>query len=165
MVSSGQRAVVNAGPLIALAVAGELELLGRLFARPQGPLAVFREVTEAGNGRPGAAEIRSAAFLDVVTLNPRPDSLLELELGAGEAEVIALARQTSADLVILDERRARRIAEQVYHLRVKGTAGILVSAKRQGFLSHVRPALDRMRANGYFIAENVVARACLEAGE
>ncbi|HVT18236.1 MAG TPA: DUF3368 domain-containing protein [Thermoanaerobaculia bacterium] len=45
---------------------------------------------------------------------------------------------------MIDERRARRIAAQVYGLAVKGTAGILVEAKRAGIVSKVRPLLEDM---------------------
>jgi hypothetical protein len=46
--------------------------------------------------------------------------------------VIAVAHQTGTQLVLIDDRRARSVAEQAYGLRVKGSAGILVAAKRAG---------------------------------
>lgn len=88
-----------------------------------------------------------------------------MELDAGEAEVITLARQLSPSTAVIDERRGRRIAQQVYGLTVKGTAGILVEAKRRGLIADVRPSLLALRAAGYFIAESVIFAACLAAGE
>lgn len=46
------RAVVNAGPLVALSLAGKLDLLPALFKEFWIPEAVFREVAIAGLGRP-----------------------------------------------------------------------------------------------------------------
>jgi len=88
-----------------------------------------------------------------------------MELDAGEAEVITLARQLSPSTAVIDERRGRRIAQQVYGLTVKGTAGILVEAKQRGLIADVRPSLLALRAAGYFIAESVVLAACRAAGE
>lgn len=53
--------------------------------------------------------------------------------------------------MIIDERRGRRIARQVYGLPVKGTAGILVEAHRRGLISGVSPRLLELRAAGYAI--------------
>ncbi|MBF0367839.1 MAG: DUF3368 domain-containing protein, partial [Magnetococcales bacterium] len=78
---------------------------------------------------------------------------------------IALAFQCNARFVLIDERRARRIAEHAYGLRVKGSAGILVSAKRKGLISEVRPLLESMIRQGYFLSERLVRQACLEVGE
>jgi predicted nucleic acid-binding protein len=68
-------------------------------------------------------------------------------------------------ITIIDERRGRRIAQQVFGLSVKGTAGILVEAQRRGLISGVRPRLLELRAAGYFIADSVIVAACKAAGE
>jgi uncharacterized protein len=87
------------------------------------------------------------------------------ELGAGEAEAIALAVQSEAGLLLMDDRRARRIAELAYGLRVKGVAGILVTAKRRELISEVRPLLETIKIHGYYLSPRLIERACHEAGE
>ena len=160
-----ERAVVNAGPLVALSLLDQLDLLPALFTECWVPQAVFNEVAVAGIGKPGAKSLQSADWQGRVLLSPIPDPLLVMELDAGEAEVISLARQLSPCVAVIDERRGRRIAQQVYGLPVKGTAGILVEAHRRGLIAGVRPCLLELRAAGYFIADNVIAAACLAAGE
>ncbi len=157
--------VCNAGPLIALAMVGQLEILRELYDRVVVPEAVFREVVEAGTGRVGAREVKAATWLQRVEGGARIEPLLAAELGSGEAAVIEVAARLGARLVLLDERRARRIAEHAYGLRVMGTARVLVAAKRAGVVSAVRPLLAAMVAHGYFISDRVVERACDEAGE
>jgi predicted nucleic acid-binding protein len=44
------RAVINAGPLVALALAERLDLLGALFREFWIPQSVFQEVAVAGSG-------------------------------------------------------------------------------------------------------------------
>jgi len=159
------RAVVNAGPLVALSLLDQLDLLPALFTEYWVPQTVFNEVAVAGIGKPGAKTLQAADWQGRVRVSPIPDPLLVMELDAGEAEVISLARQLSPCVAVIDERRGRRIAQQVYGLPVKGTAGILVEAHRRGLISGVRPRLLELRAAGYFIADSVIAAACQAVGE
>jgi hypothetical protein len=159
------RAVVNAGPLVALSLLEQLDLLPALFAECWVPQTVFNEVALAGVGKPGAKSLQGTDWQARVRVSQIPDPLLVMELDAGEAEVISLARQLSPCVAIIDERRGRRIAHHVYGLPIKGTAGILVEAQRRGLISGVRPRLLELRAAGYFIADSVIAAACQAVGE
>ena len=160
-----ERAVVNSGPLVALSIIGQLDLLPALYAECWVPQTVFNEVAVAGVGKPGAKSLQASDWQARVRVAPIPDPLLVMELDVGEAEVISLARQLSPCMAIIDERRGRRIAQQVYGLPVKGTAGILVEARRLGLISAVRPLLLELRAAGYFIADSLIAAACQAVGE
>jgi predicted nucleic acid-binding protein len=156
--------VCNAGPLIALSMVGQLDLLRKLYRRVIVPEAVVREVVSGGLGRIGASQIADAEWLERSDL-AIPEPLLALELGPGEAAVLATGYRLQAQLVLIDERRARRIAEQAYGLRVKGSAGILISAKRAGLVSVVVPHLNQMVRQGYFLSRRLLERAAAEAGE
>ncbi len=157
--------VSNTGPLVALAMIGHLDLLPRLYGRVLIPRAVFNEATVAGAGRIGAAEIEAADWLDRIPAEIPPEPLLAKELGPGEAEVISAAYRMKARLVLIDERRARRIAEQAYGLRVKGSAGVLVSAKQKGLIPAVSPLLKSLNERGYYLSRRLIERASEEAGE
>lgn len=154
------RAVINAGPLVALSLLDQLDLLPALFTECWVPQTVFNEVAVAGIGKPGAKSLQTADWQNRVRASPIPDPLLVMELDTGEAEVISLARQLSPCIAIIDERRGRRIAQHVYGLPVKGTAGILVAAHRRGLITGVRSRLLELRAAGYFIADSVITAAC-----
>jgi predicted nucleic acid-binding protein len=155
--------VCNTGPLIALSMVGQLGLLERLYEHVITPESVFQEVL-AGGTRVGVAELLAASWLERVS-DPSVEPLLAKELGRGEAAVIATAHRFQARLVLIDERRGRRIAEQAYGLRVKGSAGILVAAKQAGLIPAVSPLLEEMVQAGYFLSWRLIERATLEAGE
>jgi len=157
--------VTNSGPLIGLAAAGKLDLLGALFDSVLVPAAVYQEVVGAGLGRPGTDELPRAPWATVIHVDPPPEPLLAEELGPGEAEAITLARNRKARLLLLDDRRARRIAEVAYGLRVKGAAGILLEAKRRGLVAAVRPLVEAMQAQGYRLSERLVRGVLQETGE
>ena len=85
-------------------------------------------------------------------------------MGPGEAEAISLAADRKG-LLIVDERQARRIAEMAYGLRVRGTVGTLVLAKRRRLVAEVRPILETMRRGGYYLADSLIEVACESVGE
>lgn len=157
------RAVVNAGPLVALSLAGRLDLLPALFQAFWIPEAVYREVAVAGLGRPGAVALADAPWVGRVRPAPEPDPLLIAELDPGEAAVISLARACSPCMAIIDEKRGRRIAHRVYGLPVKGTAGLLVEAKRRGLLDDLRSTLLDLKRAGYYLSDAVIEGACKAA--
>jgi predicted nucleic acid-binding protein len=102
--------VVDAGPIIALAGAEQLGVLRELFVRVVMPTVVRDEIAAPPEGRPGAAAILSAEWLEVVE-SPMPvDPYLAGMLDAGEASAIALARSMPGAAVLMDEQRGRRIA-------------------------------------------------------
>jgi predicted nucleic acid-binding protein len=122
------KAIVNATPLIALALLDKLDLLRRMFDEVIVPAAVYEEVVTQGTGRPGAHVIDQAGWLRV--MSPQVVPTLEpmlLGLDAGEVEVLLLAREHRPDWVLIDERQGRRVARAL-GLPVKGTLGILLAA-------------------------------------
>ncbi|MCB1321435.1 MAG: hypothetical protein KDK34_14355, partial [Leptospiraceae bacterium] len=121
-----ERAVINAGPLVALSLLEKLDVLPALFTEFWIPAPVYTEVVTAGLGRPGAMDLSAPQWRAHIRQAPDPDPLLVAELDPGEASVIALARTLLPCLAIIDERRGRRIAQQIYGLPVRGTAGLLV---------------------------------------
>ena len=87
---------------------------------------------------------------------------LRLELDAGEAEAIALAVESNANLILLDERLGRRAAHRL-GLTVVGTLGVLIAAKDRGLLAAVRPVLDALRADAGFWITDELYNAVLKA--
>jgi predicted nucleic acid-binding protein len=65
----------------------------------------------------------------------------------------------------MDEIKGRKIARDIYKLHVIGTGRILVEAKRAGLISEVRPFLQRMRGNGFWLSDRIVAEIVHQAGE
>jgi predicted nucleic acid-binding protein len=70
-----------------------------------------------------------------------------------------------AELLLVDERRARRVATRL-GLAIVGVLGALVEAKEKGFLLEVRPVLDDlvMRA-GFRIKADLFSLVLHTAGE
>lgn len=157
--------VCNAGPLIALGLLGRLDLLKSLFDMVLVPEAVQQEIEQGGMKLAGLADFRRADWIRVVPLQNKRDELLESLLDVGEAAVISLAREQKATLVLIDERKARKVARDIYGLQPIGTARILVEAKKRKLLPDIASQFQKLRQEGYWIHASIVEAALREAGE
>ena len=158
--------VSNTSPIINLAAIGQLELLRHLYGNIIIPQAVYEEIAIRGAGEPGATEVQSLEWIAKYTVNDRTlINLLSLELDPGEAEVIACALEIKADLLLLDERRARAIAERA-GLQFTGILGSLVEAKSKGIITAVKPVVDALISEaGFWVADSLYKRTLEVAGE
>jgi hypothetical protein len=76
-----------------------------------------------------------------------PSEWLALDLGAGELAVLALALEHPQRVVLLDDGRARRIA-QAASLTVWGTLQVILEGKAQGLTERIARHIDQLRAAG-----------------
>jgi predicted nucleic acid-binding protein len=76
---------------------------------------------------------------------------------AGEAESIQLALEKNANILIIDDRKGRKIAKS-RDIRIIGTGGILIAAKRKNILDEVAPILDNLAGVGYRLAPDLCRR-------
>ena len=95
--------------------------------------------------------------------DPRRADLLT-DLDRGEAEVLALAQEVYAGLVIVDERLARQHARRL-GLPLTGTLGVLLRAKQAQLISGVKPLIIAMRAGGIWLSDVLVEEALSIARE
>ena len=66
--------------------------------------------------------------------------------------------------VAIDEPAGRRMA-RLHGLALTGSVGILLRAKREGQVQSVRAALVRMKAQGIWLSDRVIAFGLRESGE
>ena len=156
--------VCNTGPIIGLSRAGLCYLPGEMFPGVLIPDAVVAELHAKETG--DVDEISKAiASARIIQNEQPPDPLLLAELDSGEAVVIQTARANGITGVLIDERKARRIAHTIFGLEVRGTCALLVEAKRRQLIPAVHPALTAMIAGGYFIGPRLMAECLSRAGE
>jgi uncharacterized protein len=158
--------VCDASPIIALSAVGRLSLLHQLYGKILVPEAVAQEVTSGRSGQPGADELRTS---DWITVQAVQDSVLLRslygELDRGEAEALALAVEVRAEILLVDERLARRVALRL-GLSVVGVLGVLLEAKKKGCLTAIRPVLDDLLTQaGFRIGSDLYALVLSTAGE
>jgi predicted nucleic acid-binding protein len=90
---------------------------------------------------------------------------LQGELDYGEAEALALAIEIQADLILIDERRARAIAARM-GLSVVGVLGVLVEAKHKALVPLLKPILDALITQaGFWVSQHLYERVLHVVGE
>jgi uncharacterized protein len=156
--------VADSSPLIGLARIGQLEILHKLASRVVMPPAVQAEVTVQRREAPGAEGIRRATWIEVETPDHLEVEPLAILLDRGESEAIALARRLPNATLLLDDARARRVAERL-GLRRIGTVGLLRRAKQADLISAVKPHLDALMANGIYIDRRLIDAVLKDVGE
>jgi predicted nucleic acid-binding protein len=149
--------ISNSSPLIALTQIGRLDLLHQLHSHVLVPPAVAREVEPTVPKLPDWLLVQALA-------HPRQPLIVSGSIGPGEHEVISLGLEIGAERLILDEQPARRLATSL-GLRVIGTVGLLLAAKDRGFLTKIKPELDRLLAVRFFMDQELYDRAIGQAGE
>lgn len=127
--------VADTSALVALAACDALSLLDQLFHDVRVPPAVHRECTVPGK----AAVERLETYLrgKVVEVDLRDFVIAVTGLGQGELEAMALYKHLHANHLLVDDHRARKVA-QLNGIEVVGSLGVLLRAKEVRFISEVR---------------------------
>jgi predicted nucleic acid-binding protein len=84
-------------------------------------------------------------------------------LGMGELATVLLARSLRADLAIIDERAARRLA-QTSGLAVMGCVGILETGFRRGLVLDLRASYHELLLQGIRIDRQILNRSLAACG-
>lgn len=87
-----------------------------------------------------------------------------MQIDKGEASAIALGLETSEHILILDDWKARKLAERL-GLAVTGTLGVIIRAKNNGIITSIKPYLNKIRDTNFRISEELEQDALKEANE
>ena len=143
---------------------GLLHILTALAEQVTVPSAVVAELAE---GRARGIDVPELSEFDWLSVRS-PASTASLpqarELGEGETEVLTLALESPDAVVVLDDRLARNVADEL-GLWFTGTLGLLIDAKRKGLVSEVKPLLDRLQLLHFRLSRATRAAVLRLAGE
>jgi len=89
---------------------------------------------------------------------------MEMQIDKGESSAIALALETPHSTVILDDYRARKIAEQ-FDVSYTGTISVIIKAKINGVIPSIKPILTKIKETDFRLSADLERRALLAAGE
>lgn len=158
--------ISNTTPMINFCAIKRLDILEKLFSKVVIPRAVQVELDEKLDIFPWLNDIHESNFIEVSKIQDiKFYNLLKADLDEGEAEVITLAFETNAKLLLLDEIAARNIA-QVHNLPYMGSIGCLLLAKKKQIVNSIRPLLDEMQYKANFwISRKLYDNILIESGE
>ena len=144
--------VSNTTPLHYLILIDRVDVLGELFGRIVIPRAAYIELTrERAPGKVRTWLIDRPYWIDVQEIEEIDPAM---KAGAGEREAIALAERLQADLLLLDDRIARRTAKE-RGIIVTGTLGVLEVAARRG-MTRLPDAIALLRRTNFHASESLL---------
>ncbi len=155
--------ILNNTPLVALWSIGHLMLLHDLYREIIIPQAVYEEFL-ATERTVRQTALNEASWIKITPLADPRQALVYIGLDQGEAEVLALANERSARLVIIDELKGRRYAKRL-GLPLTGTVGVLLAAKHHGLIPALAPLINQLLKEGLFLAPELVKKVLELAGE
>lgn len=106
----------------------------------------------------GAAETATSPWIEVRQIKNQADltaAQTRFGLGAGELSTMILAKENSADLILMDDLRARKLA-QGNGFKVQGTIAILEACFRKGYFPDLRQAYNQLLSKGIYLNRDLL---------
>ena len=146
--------IADTSCFIILSNIGELELLNKVY----GQITTTVDIAfEFGETLPEWVEITSVK-------DKSKQQLLELQIDKGESSAIALALETPDCTLILDDIKARKIADRL-GLSFTGTIGIIIKAKLNGIIPAIKPILAKIKQTDFRLSVEIELQALHLANE
>jgi predicted nucleic acid-binding protein len=154
--------IADSSALIALATCDGLPVLSGLYENICVPRAVYDEVVQ--QEKPQAATLSTFLSGRVLDTDTAHWVLAAGRLGQGELEAMALYKQLNADALLIDDHRARVVAE---HNRIDciGALGVLLAAKQRGVIESITPYVQKLRLSPIRYGHQLLNKVLELAGE
>lgn len=124
---------------------GELELLNKVY---DSIVTTPQIVAEFGESLPDW-------ILIIEVKDIKYQEFLETQVDWGEASAIALAKELTGSILLLDDLKARKLATKL-NLKFTGSLGVFHKAKQSGFVDKIKPLIDKLLLTNFRISENIV---------
>lgn len=154
--------VADSSALIALAACDGLELLLKVYDEIKIPEAVFSETVAPE--KPYSEILGNFLADKVVHVDATRWVLTAGGLGHGEIEAMALYKQLNANALLIDDHRARVIAEH-NQINCIGALGFLLLAKQGGITQSVKPFVQKLRQSSIYYSDDLLEKVMKLAGE
>ncbi len=137
--------IIDISSLIALGRINLLQILCEIYNEVIIPKSVIKEFGKLSFPCLSVKKIESNIIKLLIT---------DLNLGKGEADVIALANKTGLK-VIIDDSKARKVAENM-GLKLTGTIGILLKAERLGLIESAYKKVKDLKEKGFYVSDELL---------
>jgi predicted nucleic acid-binding protein len=141
------KAIVDTGVLKSLGLVNKIDLLELIFEDYFFPEAVWHELSSYDN--PGFNKrILNSLKSHIFPISTK--NHLSLIMDYGESEAVILFGEIKADFLLIDDFKARKIAESL-GITCIGSKGIILKAKEKGLVEELSPIFKLwMESNRFF---------------
>jgi predicted nucleic acid-binding protein len=158
--------VADTSVILNLCCVGQAGLLPGLFQQVWVPEEVKAEFERLSRHQPRFQGLLMPGWASIRPASPIPAKLAAMpNLHTGETAALALALESHADAVLMDESAGRRAAH-LLGVPVIGVLGVLMQARKTGLLPAIKPVIERLEADaGFWLAPGLVTEALRKCGE
>jgi uncharacterized protein len=153
--------IADSGPLFSLALIDRLDILEALFDYVIIPQAVWSEITY-DRTKPDYNLLYS--FFEDKTKKINGFNELTFIMDFGESESLILYKELNADFLLIDDKKARQIAESL-NINCIGLIGLLSVAKDKGLIEELRPIFEIFLNNKRFYSVELLNGILIAKGE
>ena len=153
--------IADSGPIFSLALIDKLEILNDLFDNVRIPVAVLTEIT-IDKSKSDYQKLYN--FFNDKTCQITELNELSFIMDPGESESLVLYKELQADFLLIDDRKARKIAETL-NVKCIGLMGLLATAKDKGYLEKLKPFFEIFLNNKRYYSIELLNAVLTAKGE
>lgn len=155
--------VADSSPLITLALIDKLEILELLFKEVIISEAVYEEISK--KDKPKSVKLGEYFKNNVKIVNNKiAVNILKQDIDLGEAESIILALELKIEDILIDDLKGRKYAK-IEGLKIIGSMGLLIEAKKRGFIQEIKPLIEILVKNDIRLGEALIEQVLKIANE
>lgn len=153
--------VADTGSLISLGLIGKINLIEKIFDELYIAQAVWNELHNYDNPEFVIAQFEK---LKDKVLPIQTKNYLSVIMDYGESESVILYEEIKADFLLIDDSKARTVAETL-NINCIGTLGLLLTAKEKGLIGELNPLFKIFLSNGRFFSKKLLNEILAQISE
>ncbi len=130
--------IADTGALISLGLVDSINLIEKVFGDFFITEAVWNELNTYKNPKFTKENYKR---LETKVVKIQSSNRLAMIMDYGESESVILYEELNADFLLIDDNKARFIAESM-GVNCIGSLGLLIEAKSKGLISHLKPIFE-----------------------
>lgn len=153
--------IADTGALISLVLVGHIDLIEKVF----GNFYIANAVWEELHGYENTEFDKSVLpYLGRRVVKIKSRNYLSVIMDYGESESVILYEELNADYLLIDDNKARIIAES-FDVNCIGSIGLLVKAKQKGLINDLRPVFKKWIEEERYFSKKLLNRILIQTGE
>ena len=89
---------------------------------------------------------------------------LSMVMDYGESESVILYEEIKADYLLIDDNKARIVAEAL-NVNCIGSIGLLLKAKEKGLITELKTIFEKWISTGRYFSKKLLNKILIEVGE
>ncbi|MDP2890213.1 MAG: DUF3368 domain-containing protein [Bacteroidota bacterium] len=153
--------IADTGALISLGIVGHIDLIEKVFGDFYIANAVWEELQVYENPE---FEKNFLFYLEKRVVKIKSRNHLSVIMDYGESESVILYEELNADYLIIDDNKARMIAESL-DVNCIGSIGLLIKAKQKGLVNDLKSIFEKWLENERYFSKRLLNKVLLQTGE